>query len=57
VNTTAVTIFGVQHRFNDGFTYGQAFWITVCSTIVSTLTNGALIMDFIRTTKFSDSGT
>jgi hypothetical protein len=56
INTIAVTIFGVQHRFNDGFTYGQAFWITVCSTIVSTVTNISLIADFIRTSKFSESG-
>jgi len=24
INIVAVTIFGVEHRFNDGFTYGQA---------------------------------
>ncbi|KAJ7474538.1 hypothetical protein B0H11DRAFT_2035816 [Mycena galericulata] len=56
INITAVTIFGVEHRFNDGFTYGQSFWITVCSTIVSTFTNFTLIMDLLRTPDFENSG-
>ncbi|EGO03438.1 hypothetical protein SERLA73DRAFT_45542, partial [Serpula lacrymans var. lacrymans S7.3] len=56
INITAVTIFGVEHRFNDGFTYGESFWMTVCSTIASTLTNITLIMDLIRTPDFEKSG-
>ncbi|KAJ7746481.1 hypothetical protein DFH07DRAFT_832698 [Mycena maculata] len=56
INITAVTIFGVEHRFNDGFTYGQSFWITVCSTVVSTFTNLTLITDLIRTPDFENSG-
>ncbi|KAF7348617.1 Tandem pore domain k+ channel [Mycena venus] len=55
INITAVTIFGVEHRFNDGFTYGQSFWITVCSTIVSTFTNFTLITDLMRTRDFENS--
>ncbi|KAF7338773.1 Tandem pore domain k+ channel [Mycena sanguinolenta] len=56
INVIAVTTFGVEHRFNDGFTYGQSFWITVCSTIVSTFTNFTLITDLIRTPDFENSG-
>ncbi|KAF9457930.1 hypothetical protein BDZ94DRAFT_1174632 [Collybia nuda] len=56
INIICVTIFGVEHRFNDGFTYGQAFWMTVCSTSVSTLTNLTLIVDLIQTPDFATSG-
>ncbi|KAG6857041.1 hypothetical protein H0H87_010395 [Tephrocybe sp. NHM501043] len=56
INIITVTVFGVEHRFDDGFTYGQAFWMTVCSTSVSTFTNVTLIADFIRTPDFSRSG-
>ncbi|KAF9494794.1 voltage-gated potassium channel [Pleurotus eryngii] len=56
INITAVTVFGVQHRFDDGFTYGQAFWGIVCSTIASTFTNVTLIVDFVRTNDFANSG-
>ncbi|KAG6810995.1 hypothetical protein H0H92_009498 [Tricholoma furcatifolium] len=55
INITAVTVFGVEHRFDDGYTYGQAFWMTVCSTSVSTLTNITLIIDLVRTPDFDTS--
>lgn len=56
INITAVTVFGVAHRFDDGFTYGQPFWMTVCSTIISSITNGTLIWDLYRTPDFNKSG-
>ena len=56
INIICVTTFGVEHRFNDGFTYGQSFWLTVCSTAASTITNVTLIMDYIRTPAFAQSG-
>ncbi|KAF8871171.1 hypothetical protein CPB84DRAFT_1716808 [Gymnopilus junonius] len=56
INIPAVTIFGVEHRFSDGFTYGQGFWFTVCSTIASTLTNITLITDYCQTKDFSHAG-
>ncbi|KAG6909925.1 hypothetical protein DXG01_014445 [Tephrocybe rancida] len=56
INIVAVTVFGVEHRFDDGFTYGQAFWMTVCSTSVSTITNITLIIDLVRTPNFARSG-
>ncbi|KAK7439790.1 Potassium channel [Stygiomarasmius scandens] len=56
INITAVTIFGVEHRFDDGFTYGQSFWMTVCSTVASTVTNATLIFDLVRTPDFANSG-
>ena len=57
INIICVTTFGVEHRFDDGFTYGQSFWLTVCSTAVSTVTNVTLILDYVRTPAFAQSGT
>ncbi|KAH9032715.1 hypothetical protein EDB84DRAFT_1270536 [Lactarius hengduanensis] len=56
LNIVTVVIFGVQHRFNDGFTYGEAYWMTICSTVVSMITNVTLIWDFVKTPNFSTSG-
>ena len=56
INIVTVTIFGVGHRFDDGFTYGESFWMTVCSTAASTITNISLIYDYIKTPDFSKSG-
>jgi hypothetical protein len=56
INIVTVTVFGVEHRFNDGFTYGQAFWMTVCSTSVSSFVNVTLIVDLVQTQDFSNSG-
>jgi potassium channel subfamily K len=28
INIIAVVVFGVQHRFDDGFTYGHGYWMT-----------------------------
>ena len=52
-----VIIFTVTHRFDDGFIYGQSFWMTVCSIVISTTTNITLIIDYIYTKDFSESGT
>ncbi|KIM42108.1 hypothetical protein M413DRAFT_127201 [Hebeloma cylindrosporum] len=57
INIPVVTIFGVVHRFDDGFTYGQPFWLTVCSTIASTATNITLVYDYKKTVNFARSGT
>ena len=56
INIATVTAFGVIHRVDDGFTYGQAFWMTLCSTVASTITNLSLIVDFVRTKDFAHSG-
>ncbi|TFY70758.1 hypothetical protein EVG20_g2255 [Dentipellis fragilis] len=56
INITAVTVFGVQHRFDDGFTYGEAYWMTVCSTIVTSIVNITLIWDLVVTPNFASSG-
>ncbi|KAJ7590585.1 hypothetical protein C8J56DRAFT_537402 [Mycena floridula] len=56
INIVAVTVFGVEHRFDDGFTYGEPFWMTVCSTIVATSSNIILITDLHRTAAFDKSG-
>ncbi|TFK49332.1 voltage-gated potassium channel [Heliocybe sulcata] len=56
INIVAVTFFGVVHRYDDGFTYGEAFWLTVCSTVASVVTNVTLLLDLVRTKDFSKSG-
>ncbi|KAH7105107.1 voltage-gated potassium channel [Auriculariales sp. MPI-PUGE-AT-0066] len=56
INVVAVTVFGVIHRINDGFTYGESFWITLCSTIASTFVNVTLIYDFWTTPEFAEKG-
>ncbi|KZT00659.1 uncharacterized protein LAESUDRAFT_665671 [Laetiporus sulphureus 93-53] len=56
INITAVTVFGVVHRKDDGYTYGESFWMTLCSTIASTITNLNLIIDYIRIPDFANSG-
>ena len=56
INISILTIFGFIHQFDDGFTYGQSFWFTVCSTIVSTVTNITLIVDYVATKDFANSG-
>ncbi|CAL1708783.1 unnamed protein product [Somion occarium] len=56
INIHVVVIFGVEHRFDDGFTYGESFWITICSTVVSSLTNISLIVDYVKTPDFAKSG-
>ncbi|KZV76571.1 hypothetical protein PENSPDRAFT_747462 [Peniophora sp. CONT] len=56
INVVVVITFGVEHRFNDGFTYGESYWLTVCSTVVSLITNGTLIWDLWRTPNFAKSG-
>ncbi|KAI0000703.1 hypothetical protein BJV74DRAFT_882769 [Russula compacta] len=56
LNVVTIVAFGVQHRFHDGFTNGEAFWMTICSTVVSALTNLTLIWDFVTTPNFDRSG-
>lgn len=56
LNIVTVLTFGMQHRGNDGFTTGEAFWMTICSTIVSTITNMTLIWDFVKTPNFAKAG-
>jgi potassium channel subfamily K len=57
LNIVTCVTFAVQHRFNDGFTKGEAFWMTICSTIVSSITNLTLIWDLVRTPNFEKAGT
>jgi len=56
INIAVVTTFGVVHRFDDGFTYSQAFWMTVCSTIASVTTTITLLLDYFYTPNFAKSG-
>ncbi|GFZ47945.1 hypothetical protein JCM24511_05692 [Saitozyma sp. JCM 24511] len=56
INIIAITIFGVIHAVDDGFTYSEAFWLCVCSTAASGFTNVTLIYDLIKTKDFRKSG-
>ncbi|TFK37156.1 hypothetical protein BDQ12DRAFT_653043 [Crucibulum laeve] len=56
INVATVVSFGIIHRFDDGFTYGQSFWMTVCSTITSLFTNITLLIDLVRTKDFDKTG-
>jgi potassium channel subfamily K len=56
LNIATVITFGLTHRFDDGFTYGEAYWMTICSTVVSMITNITLIWDLVKTPNFSKSG-
>ncbi|KAF8551395.1 hypothetical protein OG21DRAFT_1487004 [Imleria badia] len=53
INTAALATFGAMR---DDYTFSQAFWMTLCSTIVSMFTNVTLIIDLIRTPDFKRSG-
>jgi len=56
LNIATVVIWAIQHRFDDGFTNGEAFWMTICSTIVSSITNVTLIWDLVTTPNFEKAG-
>ncbi|KIO33726.1 hypothetical protein M407DRAFT_17341 [Tulasnella calospora MUT 4182] len=56
INIIVVTAFGIIHRFDDGFTYGEAFWMCVCSTIFSVTVTATLAYDLITTPEFAKSG-
>ncbi|KAF8318708.1 hypothetical protein DL93DRAFT_2164886 [Clavulina sp. PMI_390] len=56
LNIVTLAIYGYQGRIDDGFTYAQAYWSTVASTGISTITNVTLLIDFIRTKDFASSG-
>ncbi|KAF8122573.1 hypothetical protein EV363DRAFT_1274492 [Boletus edulis] len=53
INVAALAAFGAT---KDGYTFSQAFWLTLCSTIVSMFTNVTLIIDLIMTPDFKRSG-
>ena len=56
LNTAMLVAFGVIHAVDDGFTYGQPYWMTVASTACSLSCNVTLIVDFVRTRDFRRHG-
>ncbi|KAI5476225.1 hypothetical protein MNV49_007987 [Pseudohyphozyma bogoriensis] len=56
INVVTVITFGVIHRFNDGFTYGDAYWMSVASTVASLICNVTLVVDLVRTKDFDKNG-
>jgi len=53
INIVALATFGVM---KDDYTFSQAFWMTLCSTIASMFTNVTLIIDLVQTSDFKRSG-
>jgi potassium channel subfamily K, other eukaryote len=56
LNIATVTIFSAKHPTNNEFMYGQAFWLVICSTTVSSFVNVTLLVDLVQTRDFSKSG-
>lgn len=56
INIAALVIFGIIHSVDDGFTYSQAYWVTMASTITSLTVTMTLLIDYVRTPNFSSSG-
>jgi len=53
INIAALATFGAM---KDDYTFSQAFWMTLCSTIASMFTNVTLIIDLVQTPDFKRSG-
>ncbi|CAO1627260.1 unnamed protein product [Parajaminaea phylloscopi] len=56
INIAALVAFGVVHAVDDGFTYSQAYWMTLASTSVSLACTFTLAIDYIGTKNFKSSG-
>lgn len=56
LSISIVTWFGVAHRFSDGFTYNDAFWLSVAATAASTVCNVTLALDLLFTNNFDAKG-
>ncbi|GJN93158.1 hypothetical protein Rhopal_006205-T1 [Rhodotorula paludigena] len=56
LSISIVTWFGVAHRFSDGFTYNDAFWLSVAATAASTVCNVTLALDLLFTKNFDTKG-
>lgn len=56
INVVVIAIFGVYAGQGNGPTFGQAYWSSVASTIISSITNVTLVIDYARTRKFAKSG-
>jgi Ion channel len=52
----ALVIFGVIHAVSDGFTYSQAYYVTLASTVASLVVTTTLMIDYFRTSNFTKSG-
>ncbi|KAE8224131.1 hypothetical protein CF319_g2932 [Tilletia indica] len=56
INVAALAIFGKARAVDDGFTYSEGYWMTLGSTLASTIVNFTLIADYINTKQFRDAG-
>lgn len=56
INIAALIAFGVIHAVDDGFTYSQAYWMTLAATVCSVACTVTLLIDYLRTDNFKDSG-
>ncbi|KAH8927374.1 voltage-gated potassium channel [Atractiella rhizophila] len=56
LNIISLIWFAIIHAVDDGFTYGQSFYLVLVSTVISLIVNGSLIIDaylFFRSAKGS----
>ncbi|GAA5984694.1 hypothetical protein JCM10908_003463 [Rhodotorula pacifica] len=56
INIAAVSWFGISKRHADGFNYNDTFWMTVASTVASTICNVTLVLDLVHTRDFVRKG-
>ncbi len=56
INLVAISIFGVIHSVNDGYTFAEPFYLTIASTVASTAVTVSLVLDFITTRNFRNAG-
>lgn len=56
INIAALVAFGVIHAVDDGFSYSQAYWMTLASTAASLACTFTLLVDYAGTKDFKDAG-
>lgn len=56
INIAALVAFGVIHAVDDGFTYSQAYWMTLAATAASIACTLTLILDYLGTRNYKSAG-
>ncbi|KAG8998731.1 hypothetical protein FRB94_006709 [Tulasnella sp. JGI-2019a] len=56
INLSTIIGYGAIFKSEHGFTFGEAFWMVVCSTICSIVVTMTLAFDLITTPAFARSG-
>lgn len=56
INIVALAVFGAVHAVDDGFTFSEAYWMTLCSMIASVVVTLSLVFDYVHTPGFKNAG-